>query len=403
MNQTLIFIIVLISSLAVNLLLLKLLIFKGQRAEELLRIYTSLHGDLELNNVIKILTSEIKRLGADVHGFYKANPKTGQFEAENNDCIPIVERGSLSKAFFHLKPQRLLSYNSQDCEIMKRIGEQTLYVIPVQMQAERSCWEANSCSDKLCRCHSRFKRPCWRESGLRHRGTNLESHEEKALHCLNCKSFIPVGFFIVKTRRPSRIFNFIDNNFRGLLKDSVMYERAFISSTRDYMTGVYNKMSFLKKLTEHLQLSDRYSHHLSLAMLDVDHFKKFNDTYGHQTGDFILKEMTALISTLVRETDIVARYGGEEFAIIYPETDKNAALLASEKIRKTIESHHFISPDHKNLRITISMGIASAPEDDIENIEGIISKADIALYHSKTNRNNCALYNRNFPSMPKNK
>lgn len=154
-------------------------------------------------------------------------------------------------------------------------------------------------------------------------------------------------------------------------------------AVRDGLTGVYNHRYFQEKLAEEMVKAERYNKDLSLALLDVDHFKKFNDSYGHQEGDRVLRVVAEVIQNTVRhKIDTVARYGGEEFAVILPESDGNAGKELAERIRKNVESHLFENDGKTLYRVTISVGVASYPFDSRDQ-KGLIQSADHALYESK--------------------
>jgi|GEM_PF-311167 len=155
----------------------------------------------------------------------------------------------------------------------------------------------------------------------------------------------------------------------------------------DGLTGLGNHRSFHQRLGEQVHRVGRYGEFFSLAMIDVDHFKAYNDAYGHQEGDTALKNIAAIISRQLRESDFAARYGGEEFAIILPHTTKNQALVAIERIRKAIDEYPFA-----NGKVTVSAGISECPSDGVLQNE-VLDKADRALYHAKlTGRNRVCLW-----------
>jgi diguanylate cyclase (GGDEF)-like protein len=151
---------------------------------------------------------------------------------------------------------------------------------------------------------------------------------------------------------------------------------------RDQLTGLQNYRSFSIKLEEELRRAKRYRHQLSLLMLDIDHFKKFNDTHGHPGGNVALRHLAGLLKEAARETDIVARYGGEEFAIILPETTKRLAFDMASRLRSNIESNPVSLDDGGHHRITVSIGVATFSRD-AWGLEALIEGSDAALYQSK--------------------
>lgn len=155
----------------------------------------------------------------------------------------------------------------------------------------------------------------------------------------------------------------------------------------DPLTGAFNRRYFDMRINEEMNRSIRYSTIFSLSIIDLDHFKDINDTYGHQVGDIVLKELIVIIKENIRETDIVARYGGEEFVIIYPCTPRSGVLTQLERLRTVVEGHKFIDMDRQ---VTISVGAAdSAGKSDAAMI---VQEADSSLYLAKRNgRNQCVI------------
>ncbi|MAT43315.1 MAG: hypothetical protein CL609_13325 [Anaerolineaceae bacterium] len=161
----------------------------------------------------------------------------------------------------------------------------------------------------------------------------------------------------------------------------------------DGLTGLPNRRRFDKRLSEEMQRTLRYKQTTSLIFFDIDHFKRFNDTYGHLVGDDVLKELSIILNQNLRMIDIPARYGGEEFAVILPQTSAIDAYLVAERLRQAVEINRFSK--NNNLQVTISLGVASAPEH-AETPEQIISAADKALYKAKnTGRNKVVSYDLN--------
>jgi len=158
-----------------------------------------------------------------------------------------------------------------------------------------------------------------------------------------------------------------------------MYRRTTIDS----LTQAFNKRYFLQCLDDELKRCLRYGRQVSLAMFDIDHFKKVNDTYGHQAGDTVLRDLAKNVADLVRVNDVFCRYGGEEFAIILPESSVEDAVIACEKIRSAIESFKF-SHDGTPIAITISIGVKTLdPSAGDVTPNQMIEAADKLLYVAK--------------------
>ena len=155
----------------------------------------------------------------------------------------------------------------------------------------------------------------------------------------------------------------------------------------DALTKLYNRVELEKQFKEELIRAERYQHNLSLFMIDIDHFKRINDLYGHQSGDNILKLFAAFLLNSVRTSDYVARYGGEEFVVILPETSCSKASELAERLRLKIAQKN-IEFDQTSLNITISLGISSYPEHG-RNYEKLLEMADIAMYQAKNKGRNC--------------
>ena len=162
----------------------------------------------------------------------------------------------------------------------------------------------------------------------------------------------------------------------------------------DGLTEINNHRFFQSFLDSEINRSIRNERSISLLLADIDHFKSFNDTYGHQTGDFILKEFCRITKEIIREYDLIARYGGEEFVFVLPETGVDEAMVVAEKLRQTVADYIF-DDGNKTYRVTISIGVASASptSGDFKKNE-FIGVADEALYEAKNSgRNRVALYN----------
>ena len=174
---------------------------------------------------------------------------------------------------------------------------------------------------------------------------------------------------------------------------AVEHARLYELAITDGLTKLFIHRYFQARLEEELVRAKRYHTACSLILFDIDHFKKFNDTYGHQQGDIVLIEVAKLMKLTVRDTvDIPARYGGEEFVIILPETDAKGALLVAERLRKTIEAYDFPGQE-QSLKVTVSLGVSTFP-DHASAKSVLIKKADMALYECKNRGRNCSfIYN----------
>ena len=154
----------------------------------------------------------------------------------------------------------------------------------------------------------------------------------------------------------------------------------------DPLTGLYNRQAILGKLHELINRAKRYKEYFSLSMLDIDHFKKVNDRYGHLIGDDVLEKIAVLIRRNIRDTDIAGRYGGEEFIIILPQADLSSATVVAERIRNIIENAEMKDPGGNVFAITVSQGLSIWEQG--EDAYSLISRADEALYKAKENGRN---------------
>jgi diguanylate cyclase (GGDEF)-like protein len=196
---------------------------------------------------------------------------------------------------------------------------------------------------------------------------------------------IYVDDFDVKsfTKDEKTLFSVLATYAAMVIKNAQLYQKTKILAITDGLTGLYNHKFFQDSLKSEIQRAKRYNHKLSLLMLDIDYFKKYNDTYGHVQGDEILHSLAGILNKETREVDIAARYGGEEFVIILPETGKAKAKSNASRIRKTVERHDFsVKGSEKGDKITVSIGGAVFP-DDAKSIKKLIENADKALYKAK--------------------
>jgi diguanylate cyclase (GGDEF)-like protein len=160
-------------------------------------------------------------------------------------------------------------------------------------------------------------------------------------------------------------------------------------SYRDYLTGLYNRRYLMEHATRLLKHAQRYGESLCLIMFDVDHFKRINDNYSHQTGDLVLQHIARIANETLRSTDLVARYGGEEFVAVLPETDTTNGALAGERLRRAIEHYRWehIQPD---MHLTISLGMVVLVQN--HSFEDLLRRVDNLLYEAKRQGRNRLCY-----------
>jgi diguanylate cyclase (GGDEF)-like protein len=183
--------------------------------------------------------------------------------------------------------------------------------------------------------------------------------------------------------------NILAHEISVAIERAIVFEKIKELTIRDELTGVYNRRKFDQDLKDELNKAIRYVRNLSLLMIDIDFFKKFNDRYGHQTGDIILNALGALFSDNMRNTDKAYRYGGEEFAIICTETNRDNAIIFAERLRKAISEADFTNDAGESLDggLTVSIGVANFPANATK-FDGLIKHADNALYKAKADGRN---------------
>lgn len=183
------------------------------------------------------------------------------------------------------------------------------------------------------------------------------------------------------------IFGFTCAYIIKYLVKSRDFEQQYKLATTDGLTELFNHRYFQEQLRRQLEHSKRYNTSFSLIIIDIDFFKKFNDNFGHQSGDAVLKQVAQTLKRNVRATDIVCRYGGEEMSIILPNTEEEEAYSTAQKICERVAQHKFKLANGKETNVTISLGISTFPKDG-DSAEDLISTADKRLYDAKNNGRN---------------
>ncbi|MBR5303410.1 MAG: sensor domain-containing diguanylate cyclase [Candidatus Gastranaerophilales bacterium] len=200
-----------------------------------------------------------------------------------------------------------------------------------------------------------------------------------------------IGVINITNKKHDKLFNQKDLEFITSLANqaaiAIDNAKLYELATKDGMTKLYIYRHFYTLLENEIRRCSRYKRNMSLIMMDIDNFKNINDTYGHLTGDLILKHLASTLQDTVRKIDIPARYGGEEFVVILPETDKKDACIIAERIRKNVSQIEVKIDDTRTLSPTVSIGVAQYTTDGQE-AKDLINAADTALYHSKHNGKN---------------
>ena len=207
-----------------------------------------------------------------------------------------------------------------------------------------------------------------------------------------------IGTFLLASKRRHRfgkdvreMLRIIANQVAVSLQNALMYRKMETMATTDGLTGLTNHRTFQHRFSNMLARAGRHGHRAAVLLCDVDHFKRVNDTFGHQVGDEVLRRVAEVLQQVVRKIDITARYGGEEFVVVLESTSQAGALRLAERIRKDVGALEFDSGKGK-FGATLSIGVAVFPEDAMEE-SLLIECADLALYHAKdTGRNRVISY-----------
>ncbi|NDV20281.1 diguanylate cyclase [Pseudodesulfovibrio sp. JC047] len=177
-------------------------------------------------------------------------------------------------------------------------------------------------------------------------------------------------------------------NHIGLaLRNALTFKEVQRRADHDGLTRLFNRHTFEERLVYEIKRRRRYNHDLSLLMVDLDHFKQINDSYGHKAGDLVLQKIGDILTTSFRTTDLAARYGGEEFVVLLPHTSEEAAWKLAERVRSIIEACNFHFDGH-DFTITASIGVASVEGGALTTNDDLVIKADKALYQAKNNGRN---------------
>ncbi len=202
-----------------------------------------------------------------------------------------------------------------------------------------------------------------------------------------------IGYLAVEgLKRPDvDNFNILSGQFAMALERAKLYKEIEQLAITDSLTNIYARWYFLQRAEEELHRSLKFDLSFSFLIIDIDHFKDCNDKFGHLVGDVVLRELSKILRSSMRQIDLLGRFGGEEFCILLPETNKSSAHQAAERIRSTVLGSKIKAFD-ESIKLTVSIGIANFSED-ADNLKELIDRSDWALYRAKqTGRNRICLY-----------
>lgn len=216
-------------------------------------------------------------------------------------------------------------------------------------------------------------------------GIPLKNGDGPIMGVLNAHKPVVDGF----SQSDLRLFTAVAENVAIAIGNAMTFQQTQELIRRDELTGLFNRRYFFERFERELYRCRRYERSLSLLMIDIDHFKAYNDQFGHLRGDKALKRVAQAFLASLRQIDVVARYGGEEFLVLLPETGKDKAAIVAEKLRKAIEDIDF-NEDRKSLEpcgLTVTIGVVGIPED-VEETLSALDMADKALYLGKARGRN---------------
>ncbi len=372
------------------------------RNNEVLKLYKlseRLRSSLRLQDVLATLEQELGALvdaSTSVYLPLDRGRRTLLLRQGGQEItVPLIDRNSFTEATLRGVPLVLdrryctSDYERTACELQNAAH---CMILPVMAAAPQPCYEYFQCRDQECDAYGREDRRCWQHARTHCRGAVFGNFSDKMAVCSACELFTPVGVFSLSVPAHRRQLFDVDMGSAMRLLDTaglavanaLLHERAIRLAKIDGLTGLRNHRDFKEALQAELVRVSRYRRGLSLLMIDVDHFKHYNDTNGHPQGDVLLKKLAELLRDNFKESDIVARYGGEEFAVLLLETEeKDQALLVAERLRGMVDWCKFPNEAMQpNGRITISVGVSCYPEDGA-TLDTLIQAADEALYRAK--------------------
>ena len=378
-----------------------------KKNEEIMQIYSlseRIRSSIRFKDVIGIIERELREFtGARSSVYIPLNKERRTLLLKIGDLelhVPLIDKNSFTDALLRGAPlilDRRYVTSEYDVEALVLMGAERGMVLPLTSATHQPCHEYFECKDSQCAAYDNKEGKCWQFSGTHCKGAIYGIYVDKIAACLACELFTPVGVFLLDIPKERVPISDIDMEAAMRLLDAaslavsnaLLHEKTVQLSKTDGLTGLKNYREFKEAFQAELLRSRRYHRAFSLLMIDVDHFKRYNDAYGHPQGDVLLKNMAEFIQDNFKDTDIVARYGGEEFAVLLVEIGaKNQAVGVAERLRAMVEHHKFTYEETQpGGSVTISIGVSCYPEDGLSSDE-LIRAADEALYRAKNEGRN---------------
>ncbi len=302
--------------------------------------------------------------------------------ASNNPMERVIKKISS-----HLK--RLLQ--TDDCSVM--ILDESSRELAFCESSGLTRWEVDNIRFKLgegvAGWVAKKKKPVLIEDvSLDPRFKNVEKQRRRMISMICVPLMIKrrvIGVVSLSTRDPNHVFSRQELELTVLMSAHISLalenNRLYEISVLDGLTSLYNRRYLEQRLLKEVAYCQRYEKPLTVFMIDIDFFKRLNDSYGHQAGDAVLRQVSETLQKALREYDVVARYGGEEFAVLLPATSKPVGASIAERLRSAVAHGDFVHQD-ETIPATVSVGVASFPEDG-STPDGLVACADKALYRAK--------------------
>ena len=318
----------------------------------------------------------------------------GELDGRSSVRVPSWDDGSLlARTLWDGNRVLISSIREHSHRFEDRIvlGEGVVFLVPISRKKTLICSDVKGCGNRDCPAFSLGNVKCWEQP----ESCRTILPGDKRKECVRCQMFAVSALLVVRGRHDSRPFTpetmrsiaTLANEASLALEIVELYENARRMSITDSMTGLVNHKEFFNAVRRELERARRYQHTVSLLMIDVDDFKKYNDQYGHLAGDVALRKIAELLRTCARTTDVIARYGGEEFGIVLPESTPGGALMLAERIKTEIARCDFNPDVPGGVHLTVSVGIFSAEGGAISE-DQLVGLADEAVYLAKNSGKN---------------